>query len=869
MEKTFLIIDSHALIHRAYHALPPLVSPDGTMVNGVYGFLLVLFKLLEEIKPDYIAAAFDLPGPTVRHQAFKEYKAKRVKAPENFFDQIKIVKEILSNWPIPILEKEGYEADDVIGTLVEKFKGDKDLKIIILTGDLDTLQLVEENVFVYTLSHGLKEKMIYNVEKVKERYHLSPSQLVDFKALKGDPSDNVLGVEKVGEKTAQKLIQAYGSLDNLYQSIEKGEKIPVSDKILESLKEHKDQAYFSRDLVTIITNLDLDFNLEQAKYQPPSESLILLFKKLGFNSFLKKISSLGEKNISLDKTIIKRKNITSLEEIKNIEKDIQKSSKIGFYLVFEGKYLQRKIEGLFFVIKNKEEVYFLPSQLISDFLELIVKNHHNISQICLLERKVFYEEFPSIKALPFDIFFDLDIAAWLIDSERKNYQLINLVRFFLKKSEVSLEEAVKSIFDLEENLMNKINILELNYVYQEIEKPLVEILAQMEENGVYLNQEKIKEILQIVQNQLLELKDKIYHLTGSEFNLNSTSQLQEILFNQLKISSNGFKKTKTGRISTDFASLKKIEHLHPIIPLIIQYRQLEKIFNSFLIPLPSFISEKTSRIHPIWEQTATATGRLSCRLPNLQNIPYKGELARMIRCAFEAEGDNFLLSLDYSQIELRLAAHLSSDPILIEAFQNSEDIHQSTAAYLYKVDKKEVTESMRNLAKTLNYGIIYGIGDKSLAIEAGITPLEAKKFKEVYFDRFSGLKNYLNYSLDQAKKLSYAETIFGRKRFLPLLGGYDRQSQEQERAAINMPIQGLAADLIKKAMIEIDKFLKELQLEDKVKLILQVHDELIFEGKLEILKEVENKLKEITENVYPLRVPLKTEAKIGKNWAEL
>ncbi|HOK34833.1 MAG TPA: 5'-3' exonuclease H3TH domain-containing protein, partial [Candidatus Paceibacterota bacterium] len=236
MEKTFLIIDSHALIHRAYHALPPLVSPDGTMVNGVYGFLLVLFKLLEEIKPDYIAAAFDLPGPTVRHQAFKEYKAKRVKAPENFFDQIKIVKEILSNWPIPILEKEGYEADDVIGTLVEKFKGDKDLKIIILTGDLDTLQLVEENVFVYTLSHGLKEKMIYNVEKVKERYHLSPSQLVDFKALKGDPSDNVLGVEKVGEKTAQKLIQAYGSLDNLYQSIEKGEKIPVSDKILESLK---------------------------------------------------------------------------------------------------------------------------------------------------------------------------------------------------------------------------------------------------------------------------------------------------------------------------------------------------------------------------------------------------------------------------------------------------------------------------------------------------------------------------------------------------------------------------------------------------------------------------------------------------------
>ncbi len=873
MLKKLIIIDAHALIHRAYHALPPLVSPEGQLVNGVYGFLLVFFKIIEELKPNYVIATFDLPGPTLRHQVFKEYKAKRVKAPENFYQQIEILKEILKVWGIKYLEKEGYEADDLIGTIVEKFKNQKDLEIIILTGDLDTLQLIKDNVKVYTFRRGLQDKIIYDLEKVKERFDLEPEQLRDYKALKGDPSDNILGVPKVGEKIAQRLIKKYQSLDGIYKAIESGEKIDVPPPVLESLKKFKDQAYFSQQLVTIIKDIDIDISLEEAIYKNPPKSLIPLFRKLGFQSFIQRIFSFNRGLIfeSREKRRIEIKEVDT-QDLSFLFQQIAQASKIGLKLEFEGSnYLAREIKSLKVITdQEKDMIYILKKESINDFITQLIKviSQEKKKEIILLERKIILEEFSSFTELE-SYCLDLDILAWLIDPERRKYHLMDLVRFFLKKNLIDENETFAEIFNLAEQIKIKAESLNLWYVYEEIERPLVKILADMEKNGVFLNRDKFQEMLKIIQKEKKELEEKIYKISGFIFNLSSPIQVQEVLFQKLKISQNGLERTKTGKISTDLESLKKIEKNHPIVPLIISWRKLEKFINSFLLPLPDFISPISLRIHPIWNQTGTVTGRLSCSSPNLQNIPYKGEMASKIRSAFEAEKDNFLISLDYSQIELRLAAHLSSDPFLLEAFSQNRDIHRMIASYLFHVKEEEVNEAMRNQAKTLNYGILYGLGDKNLANYMGVTLEEAKKFKTEFFSKFFGLKNFLEYSLEKAKELGYAETIFGRKRFLPLLGAYNQQGKEQERAAINMPIQGLAADLMKKTMIEIDKYLKENQLKDEIKLIIQIHDELIFEGKKEIINKVKDKLIEIAENIHPLNVPLKVEAKIGKNLAEI
>lgn len=873
MGERLLIIDSHALIHRAYHALPPLVSPEGKLINGVYGFLLVFFKILDELKPDYLIATFDLPVPTIRHKVFKEYKAKRAKAPENFYQQIEILKEILKTWPILCLEKEGYEADDIIATIVEKLKDQKNLEIIILTGDLDTLQLVKDNVKVYTFRKGIQDKIIYDIKKIKERFDLLPEQLKDYKALKGDPSDNILGVPKVGEKLAQKLLKEYQNLDGIYRAIESNKKLNIPPSILENLKKYKDQAYFSLELVTVIKDLDIEFDLEKSRYQKPAPALIPLFRKLGFSSFLKRLFIFKEELLkSQEKLKINLVNIEDHKKLTPLIPLIEKTKALGLLLKYQGyNYLSRQIDGLKVIFEeDRNNIYFIKKPILGDFFKKI-KEIFSLKQkkeIYLFERKVILEEYPDFQILE-NSCWDLDILSWLIDSERKNYQILDLVKFFLKKNLSSENEAFFYIFDLFQCLYSKIEVFNLNYLYQEIEKPLVEILKDMEINGIFLNKEKISEILGLASKQKESLEKQIYQLAGIQFNLNSPLKLQEVLFNRLKIKTNGLKKTRGGRISTDFDSLKKIEKFHPIISLIISFRQLEKLINTFLIPLPSFISPLTSKIHPLWNQTGTSTGRLSCSFPNLQNIPFKGDLALMIRSAFEAENENVFLSLDYSQIELRLSAHLSSDPFLTQAFKENKDIHKITASYLFKVKEEEVTEEMRNKAKMLNYGILYGLGDKNLANYANISLEEAKKIKEEYFRNFFGLKNFLDYSLEKAKKLGYAETLFGRKRFLPLLGAYNRQGKEQERAAINMPIQGLAADLIKKTMIEIDKYLKENNLKSKIKLILQIHDELIFEGKQEIINKEKGKLIKIAENIYPLKVPLKVEAKIGKTLKDI
>ena len=864
--KKFVIIDTYALAHRSYHALPPLVSPEGILVNGVYGFMLVFLKMLQELKPDYLVATFDLAQPTFRHKEYKEYKAKRIKAPENFYEQIGMIKEILKIWGIPILEKESFEADDIIGTIAQKFQR-KDLEIIILTGDLDTLQLVNDNIHVYTLRKGLQDRVIYDVEAIKKKYGLSPVQLIDYKALKGDPSDNVVGVPGVGEKTALKLIKEFNNLDNLYLALQNQapEIENLNSKLKERLIKNKDQAFFSRHLVAIEKGVDLNFQLEESAFKPPpEEQLTPLLQKLGFQSLIKRMFNFSQNPVEEKPKMVIEK-IESQDKLNLLQKKIEKASTLAVFLDYQGhKYGERKIFGLYFILPTKE-IFYLPQGFFKELKNLIIVMEGKT--VFTLGAKEIIEEIKELSQLNLE---DIAILAWLIDSERKNYNLESLTRFFFKEKTLSApEDYLGQFLNLAEAIKIKVSSLSLDHIWETIEKPLLPILAQMEISGIFVNKQILKHLQEEAEKEIKVLENKIYQLAQKTFNINSYQQLAEVLFKDLQLDVSTLKKTRTGKFSTDVFELTKIKDSHSIIPLIIDYRQLEKLKTAFLDPLPQFINEKTQRIHTIWKQTGTATGRLSSEAPNLQNIPSKGEWGKKIRKAFEAAPDFSFLSLDYSQIELRIASHLSLDPKMLAAFQEDKDIHTLTASLINNIEEEKVTPAMRQLAKILNFGIIYGMGAKALSETAGISLKEARKFKEEYFHDFSGLKNYLEHSLEQAKKLGYVETLFGRKRFLPLIGSLGQIGRQEERIAMNMPIQGLAADIIKLSMIKISDFIKSQNLDDEVRLILQIHDELILEVKSAIIKEIAPQLKVIMEQVMDWEVPLKAEITIGKNWGEL
>ena len=866
--KKLVIIDSYALVHRSYHALPPLTSPKGVLVNGVYGFMLFFLKMIDDLKPDYIVATFDMAAPTFRHKEYKKYKAKRVKMPDNFYEQIQIVKNLLQSFNVPILEKEGYEADDIIGSIIEKLKN-KNIQSFIVTGDLDTLQLISDKVFVYTLRRGIQDRVTYDKEKVFERFELKPEQLIDWKALRGDPSDNVPGVPSIGEKTAGTLIKEFGTLENLYKKIKDGEKIKVSPRILEKLKNNEDQAYFSRHLVTIQKDVKIKFDLEKAKLDPPpKDKLISLLNELGFRSLIPRIFDLEENISPAEKdslNIINSSSKTGILSIKELKQKINQEQIIGLLLDFKGeKFGQREINGIgfsfidntLFYVPNHEFAYFFKEQLDWSQKKLIS-----------YDAKVILEEIEGFSGYLFE---DIKILVWLLDSERKNYEFFSIAKFFLgQEIDDSFAGSLSKLIPLWETIKNKITALGLENVWETEEKPLIPVISSMEKHGILIDKNWLEKLSKQAEKEINILEKKIYRLSGKEFNISSPKQLSEILFEDLKISSSDLKKTATKKISTNANELLKIRSSHPIISLIIEYRGIEKLKNSFLDTLPAFINPKTNRIHTIWKQTGTATGRLSSEKPNLQNIPQKGDWGTKIREAFISEESFSLVSLDYSQIELRLAAHLSGDIKMIEAFNQGKDIHKITSAYINNISEEQVTPSMRQKAKILNFGITYGMGNKAFAQEAGISLDEAKSFRERYFSNFSGLKNYLDFSLENAKKLGYAETIFGRKRFLPLLGGFGRIARGQERIALNMPIQGLAADIIKIAMIKIQELIKSKHIEGDIKTLIQIHDELILEAKSEIIKEIAPLFKNIMENTVKLEVPLKADIKIGNRWGEM
>ncbi|MBI2676768.1 MAG: DNA polymerase I [Candidatus Yanofskybacteria bacterium] len=870
--KKLILIDANALVHRAFHALPPLTSPQGMIVNAVYGFTSVLLKTIKDMQPDYMAAAFDLAGPTFRHEEFEEYKAHRQKAPDELYAQIPLIKEVLQSFGVEIFEKEGFEADDLIGSLAEKSKKiqqDDGLQTIILTGDLDTLQLVEEDkVVVFTLRKGVTDTVIYNEKGVKERYGLEPYQVVDFKGLKGDPSDNIPGVPGIGEKTAITLLQKYGTIENLYKELakikefKKGDAISV--KLAEKLKENEKQAIFSKKLATIVTNLDIDFSLEKVSWKNKYDktTVIQILKKLGFNSLLARLPN-------------GRAPLSELDTIKNknqAENQGSEQKSLGFN-ESQPLILQNSDPNAVYLNGNTTIPEKVSSRL-KDILEdkSIAKRGHNLKPVV----KLLLDQGVRIKNLD----FDTAVASYLVRPELKNYDLDKIYFVEFAQSFTDMGSALpKLVKVLEKKLKEK----ELLKVFEEIEMPLIPVLAEVERNGIKIDTAGLEKLSEKVNYEITGLEKKIYEQArlpdeqaGQEFNINSPQQLGEILFDKLQLKTR-VKKTSGGARSTAVSELEKLVDEHPIIELIMQYRELQKLKTTYIEPFPALINRKDHRIHTTYNQMGTVTGRLSSQDPNLQNIPVRTELGQEFRKAFVAENGWQLLSLDYSQIELRIAAYLSGDRKMLEAFQNKEDIHTRTAAEVFEVSPDKVTPQMRRQAKALNFGILFGMGVLGFARSAGVDKMRAREFITKYLKKFSGMAAYMEKAKTEAREKGFVQTYFGRRRDLPEINSsMPHMVAQAERMAVNAPIQGTEADIMKLAMIGVYNFIHENKLEDEAKILLQVHDELLCEVKEEKTAKIALKFKEIMENIWSpnaqkgqVKVPVVVETKVGRNWSEM
>jgi len=924
----FMIIDGNALVHRSFHALPPLTTKSGEMVNAVYGFTAVLLKALREFKPEYVALTLDRKEKTFRHERFADYKATRVKAPDELYAQIPRVKEIAAGFNIPIFELPGYEADDLIGTLAASVDGR--VEKIIVTGDMDTLQLVNDHTKVFTMKRGLTDSMIYDETAVRERYGLKPGQMIDFKALRGDPSDNIPGVKGVGEKTAVELLQAFKTLDGVYKNIKSSK---IKDRVRELLAQYKDNAYMSRDLATIKLDAKIELDLERARFGNfDQEKLAKLFNELEFRSLLPRLAGLSEAE---KKRLEKREDYEPEDKFK---RDLEMfnyqlvDSDKSFDKFFKKLKAQKEFAfdtetanfdpvsadllGVSFSWKAGE-AYYVNVKCQSASWRIKVKSNlfdykesREVENVWLGKLKPIMED-EKIKKYGHNIKFDVEVmvsqgievrgvaadsmvASYVLNpgSRQHNLDAVTFSEFNHSKitkvdlmgkgkdkmtfAQVPLEKLyVYSCEDadftmrLVKKLLPELKKQKLEKLFSEIEMPLVSVLAEMEENGIKIDKKRLEVMGKEVNKRIGRLEKKIHESAGSGFNINSTQQLREVLFEKLEIPVLGIAKTKTG-FSTGADELAKLKGQHPIIESIQEYRELTKLANTYIDALPELVNKKTGRLHTSFNQTVTATGRLSSTEPNLQNIPARTELGRRIRQAFVAEGGYKLLSLDYSQIELRLAAHMSGDKKMIAAFKNHEDIHTATAAEINQVRPEEVTPEMRREAKAVNFGILYGQGPHGLSAGADIPYARAKEFIDKYFVTYPGIKRFVENSIESARGRGYAETMFGRKRYLPEINSSVTQVRKAaERMAINTPLQGTAADIIKIAMIGIQKLIAEKYGAGGLKMLLQVHDELVFEVKNDLAAEAAEKIKDIMENVIKLKVPIDVDASAGDNWGEM
>jgi len=873
------------------------------------------------LRPEFVVLTLDRKAPTFRHEEYAEYKATRVKAPDELYEQIPIVKEVAQVLDIPVFEKDGFEADDLIGTLAKQAKKNSDWHSVIITGDMDTLQLIDDRTSVYTMSRGFSDSILYGASEVKAKYGLNPNQIVDYKALRGDASDNIPGVKGIGEKGATELLQNFKTLDGVYLAAEKD-----SDKIKPRTKElllaDKDKAYLSQSLATI--NCDVPIKIDWDKFRLDSfseEKAIELFQDLEFRSLLNKLKQIKNLHQNINEEVPidkfqrnqiqkKYKLIDSDKDFKNFLEELEKQQSFAIDTETEGlDPLNTQLLGLSFCWKNNEAYYLHLNTGAKQSHDLFnYQQTSNIAHNWIIQLKDILEN-EEIKKyghnLKFDwralknnsidlkgIHFDTLLASYLLHPETRQHNLdsvslrelgwekistedlIGKGKDLITFSQVSAErmtqysgEDVDCVWQLKKILEEQLKKEDLESLFFNLEMPLITVLGKMEEAGIQLNPKPLAKLSKKLQERLDAITKKSYKLAGEEFNLNSPKQLQVVLFETLGLDKQGLKKTKTG-ISTADDELEKLKDQHEIVSLIQEYRELSKLQNTYVSALPEMINKKDGRVHSNFNQTIAATGRLSSNDPNLQNIPTRSEEGREIRAAFTASPGHKLLSLDYSQIELRLAAHISQDKRMMTAFKNGEDIHTATAAAINNVKLEDVTKKMRYSAKAINFGILYGQGPHGLSQGAGISYAEAKDFINRYLEVYPGIKKMMTKFIKDAEKNGYAETLFKRRRPLPELNSdITMMRKAAERMAINMPIQGTAADMIKKAMLNIDKFIQEKEAE--IKLLLQVHDELIFEVKADKLEEYTKTLKLLMTEALPLSIPVVVEASWGDNWGDL
>ncbi|EMT38699.1 DNA polymerase I [Thermoanaerobacter thermohydrosulfuricus] len=865
----FLVIDGSSLMYRAYYALPMLTTSEGLHTNALYGFTMMLIKLIEEEKPDYIAIAFDKKAPTFRHKEYQDYKATRQAMPEELAEQVDLLKEIIDGFNIKTLELEGYEADDIIGT-ISKLAEEKGMEVLVVTGDRDALQLVSDKVKVKISKKGITQMEEFDEKAVLERYEITPYQFIDLKGLMGDKSDNIPGIPNIGEKTAIKLLKEFGSVENLLQNLSQ-----LKGKIKENIENNKELAVMSKRLSTIKRDIPIEIDFEEYRVKDFNEEKLLeIFNKLEFFSLIDSIKKKDNVEIVNNHKVQKWPKI----DIRKLITLLQDSRNIAFYpLIYEGEI--KKIAFSF----GSNTVYIDIFQ-IEDLKEIFEKEEfefttHEIKDFLV---KLSYKGIECKSK-----YIDTAIMAYLLNPSESNYDLDRVLKKYLKVDVPSYEEVFGKgrdkkkleeiredvladyicsrcvhLFDLREKLMNFIEEMDMKKLLLEIEMPLVEVLKSMEVSGFTLDKEVLKELSQKIDDRIAEILDKIYKEAGYQFNVNSPKQLSEFLFEKLNLPV--IKKTKTG-YSTDSEVLEQLVPYNDVVSDIIEYRQLTKLKSTYIdgfLPL----MDENNRVHSNFKQMVTATGRISSTEPNLQNIPIREEFGRQIRRAFiPRTKDGYIVSADYSQIELRVLAHVSGDEKLIESFMNNEDIHLRTAAEVFKVPMEKVTPEMRRAAKAVNFGIIYGISDYGLSRDLKISRKEAKEYINNYFERYKGVKEYIEKIVRFAKENGYVTTIMNRRRYIPEINSRNfTQRSQAERLAMNAPIQGSAADIIKMAMVKVYEDFKKLQL--KSQLILQVHDELVvdtYKDEVDIVKKI---LKENMENVIKLKVPLVVEIGIGPNW---
>ncbi|MBI2473827.1 DNA polymerase I [Candidatus Uhrbacteria bacterium] len=866
-QETILLLDGNALLHRAWHAIPPLTTKKGVVVNAAYGFAMVVEKMLETYKPDYMAVAWDLPGKTFRHELYEAYKAQREKKEQELYDQIPLIQNILEAFGIPSLQTPGFEADDIIGTL-SKQAAERGLKTLIVTGDLDSLQLVDENTNVVFFQKGISETKVYDPVSVKERYGLTPDQLIDYKALRGDPSDNIPGIAGIGEKTATMLLQEYGTIEGILEALDR-----IEEKYAKKLRGQEQLITQSLTLVKIVRDVPLEFSFSSAVVgQPNLEQLLPLYRELEFRTLLKKHhdhSPVLEKKSKEPKAVIQ---IT--REVQTFVDAFSSSSTLGVLVAQQPADLfgatlaavacSDGVQTLVLPNPSKEALEKITSLLLKT--EKVVS--HDLKQLMHL-----------LGAPLTGDLFDTMIASYLLHSGSRAHDLSGVVfqslgrsiseipsTFSKQKEYEQFGQIVAILPELSEKMEIQMKQIGAEKVFEEIEMPLLCVLYRMEVEGIELDTASLSAFSVTIQKRMRELTDAITKLAGVEFNLNSPSQLADVLFDTLKISTKGIKKTKSG-FSTAAPELEKLWDVHPIIPLLSEYRELSKLQSTYVDTLPKLV-DKDGRVHTTFNQAIASTGRLSSSDPNLQNIPIKTELGREIRKAFVASRGNILLAADYSQIELRLAAVIAKDEPFIKAFQEGADIHTCTASEIWEVAESEVTKDQRRAAKAINFGILYGMGPRSLSRSTGLTMNEAKRFIDRYFEIHHAIANYLNETKVKAHQDGYVETLFGRRRYLPEIhSGVPMLVASAERMAINMPIQGTEADIIKIAMLRVDGWLKTSGW--PAKLLLQVHDELVLEVQKEAIEPVILGIREMMESVASFEVPLVVDIEVGKNWGEL